>query len=117
MSVVQFHSEDQQHRFIDGDMENFAGGMAHKNSGRNNNYTLFNLDSFDIEYTKDVKLKENEILFRFQTDKSKLFGIKPLVKINVKNAMAYFLIDMDNDEKIIFERKGNKMWYCNLINL
>jgi len=76
---------------------------------------LYALDDYDQNYVKDVRLKPNEYIFRYETETSKIGGYIPLVKINVVNQMVYFLTEeaMEQD-KLVFQPKGQKAKFINI---
>jgi hypothetical protein len=74
--------------------------------------TMIPLNDWDVEYVKQnlkKPLKENEVIMRYTTQKM-MNKFKPLIKINVKSKLIYFLVNSDNDE-ILFEKKGEKVDY------
>ena len=110
-NVIKFIAPENQWRYTGGNFANFAGNFGHKGA-HGCVYTLFEIDEFDKEFCKNVKLKENQKLFRFETDKAKKADQKPLIKINLEKGLAYFLIqDCETPE---FETRGVKMDFFNL---
>ena len=98
------------------DYPNSVGSLAHTGARRVDDYHMFKLDDFDKKITKDVPLKPNEMIFRFETDKSKVTGMRPLIKVNTKSGLVYF-VDNDHFEKtneIKFEPKSEKVHYMKL---
>ena len=78
--------------------------------------TLLSLDIFDTEYVKDVKLQENEFIFKYTNDKTEISKITPLVKVNVSKGLIYFLSDNSNDDIVIFDTKGMQLTFLVLKN-
>ena len=78
--------------------------------------TLYELDDFDKNYWKGVKLKQYEKLFRYETYTTKVGGIRPIVKINIDRGIIYFLKDLhsDDDKNLAFETKGIKLKFLQL---
>ena len=74
---------------------------------------LLKLDNFDVNHVvKDVILKENEFIFRYTNDKTEISKITPLVKVNVRKGLIYFLSDNNNDDDIvIFDTKGVQLTF------
>ena len=65
------------------------------------------MSEFDKDYYKPVGLDENERLFRYETDKTKIVGILPLVKMNVITGRVYFLSERGNTlDMAHFETRG-----------
>lgn len=71
-------------------------------------FMILELDGFDQAYYADVKLKETERLFRYETETTRISGMKPIVKINIANGLIYFLQDLyaDDDKNLKFESRG-----------
>lgn len=94
--------------------KDFAGNFEH---GINRHtYELFFLDSFDKNLVKDVPLKSDEIIYRYETDTTRAGKMSPLVKINIQKGLAYFLTDKSMDEDILdFDKRGVKLRYLNLV--
>lgn len=100
--------------------ELFAGNfMQHEN--KVSEYTIYELDDFDINYTKHVPLRVGEKIFRCDTERSrsigKYFG-QYLVKVNLEKGLVYFLEDSDDvnvHEKVFFQKKGCRITYMNIL--
>lgn len=71
---------------------------------------LWELSEFDKGYWKDVPLKQNEMLFRYESDATKIGKMMPVVKINLEKGLIYFLNDLyaDDDKNLDFSTKGMK---------
>lgn len=95
----------------------FVGNFAYNYYGSYISGVLLKLDSFDINYViNDIKLKENEILFRYVTDRMFIndrYYQKPLIKINTVKGLIYHL--SDKSDIPIFEGRGLKLQCLNLI--
>jgi ppGpp synthetase/RelA/SpoT-type nucleotidyltranferase len=76
---------------------------------------LYALDDFDQNLVKDIKLKTNEYIFRYESEATKAGKFNPLVKINLDNQLVYFLTDsaMETGD-INFERKAEKAKFINI---
>jgi len=74
---------------------------------------LYNIDTFDKNFVKNVKLKKHERIFRYDTDSSKISGIKPLIKINLKSGKIFFLEQTEEDVPV-FEKYGQKPQWINI---
>lgn len=75
------------------------------------------LDSFDKKLVNHIPLKSDERIFRYQTRASKIGDMRPLVKINIKKGLVYFLtIDSFEGEipDVEFDRKGYPVRYLRL---
>lgn len=67
--------------------------------GAYNEYYMYDLDEFDQGYYADrVKLRKNERLFRYETSTTKIGGMRPLIKVNMKSGLVYFLRDLYADD-------------------
>lgn len=95
----------------------FAGNMlvAEGRKKYHEEYLYF-LDDYDKDVTKNVKLKQDEKLFRYVSYTTAIGGMSPLVKINVSKALVYYPIyDEQDPDKIQFHTKGVRAEYINLI--
>jgi len=62
-------------------------------------FYMYNLDDFDQGYFADrVTLRKNEKLFRYETVATKIGGMMPLIKVNMKSGLVYFLRDLYADD-------------------
>ena len=62
-------------------------------------YYMYDLDEFDQGYFADrVTLRKDERLFRYETVATKIGGMKPLIKVNMKSGLVYFLRDLYADD-------------------
>ncbi len=109
--IIRNITKGDEWRYTGGTFESFAGNFGHK-LAHGCVYTLFEIDEFDKKFCENVKLKETEKLFRFETDKAKRAGQKPLIKINMEKCLAYFLVQ--DSELPEFETRGVKMEFFNL---
>jgi hypothetical protein len=76
---------------------------------------LYELDDFDKNLVKDIKLKPNEHIFRYESYYTKIGGYIPFVKINLDNQMVYFVTENAWDGgDIEFGRKGEKAQFINI---
>jgi len=81
-------------------------------------FVLFGLDAFDKDYTKSVKLKSDEELYRFGNDNTVIGKMLPLIKVNFKKGMAYHLTEESSSGEIdepVFQTKGQKFKYVRFI--
>ena len=63
----------------------------------------------------DIKLKPGEEIFRYQS-RNTLFGSKPLIKVDKRRGLVYFLKpNTELDDKIEFESKGIPVKYMRFI--
>lgn len=99
----------------------FVGNFAYNYNGSYISGVLLKLDSFDIEnILPNIKLKENEILLRYVTDRMFIndrYYQKPLIKINTVKGLIYHLPEdnMAGDFHAIFQGRGIKLTCLNLI--
>lgn len=75
---------------------------------------LYPFDDFDRKYYSHLKLKPNEVLLRYSTERM-VFGEKFLIKFNLDKGLVYFMDSdrmSDNDDKnIIFQGRGIPLQY------
>ncbi len=78
---------------------------------------LLKLDSSDDKFIKDsgVKLKQHEHVFRYETDTTRVGGMKPLVKININKGLVYFNVGDSDKDELVFDKKGIKVNYMKLL--
>lgn len=74
------------------------------------------LNSFDKKLVQDVKLKPNEVIFRYENPMTKAGDLAPLIKINYKKGLVYPLTDnaIETGEGVEFENKGIPTKYMRL---
>ena len=114
MKYFRYKIVDKNKQYYGQERSDFVGVFGTK---YHMSSTLLNLDSFDINYVKDLVLKENEIIFRYSNDKTVIAKITPLVKVNVSKGLIYFLSDNNNDENIVvFDTKGVQLTFLVLKN-
>jgi len=94
---------------------NFVGNFGWKTpQGKLADGYIYNLDEYDQNLVKDIKLKEGERIFRYFNRTTAISGSTPMIKINLDKELLYFTIDNENDE-IVFERKGTEALWIALI--
>lgn len=99
--------------------ENFAGNFGFVFDKRSVDYILLKL-SADEEQTLPIRNREkneNVRFFRITSDKMKLTGIQPYVKINLDRNLVYFLTERSSNGQISepeFETRGIKVRYLNI---
>lgn len=97
----------------------FAGNFAYCYNKIYVSGVLLKLDSFDIDNIfPNIKLKENEILLRYVTDRmfiNNRYYQKPLIKINTVKGLIYHLLENEDDNIPIFQGRGIKLECLNLI--
>jgi hypothetical protein len=72
---------------------------AFKLKGAKQDFYMYNLDDFDQGYFAGrVTLRKNERLFRYETATTKIGGMMPLIKVNLKTGLVYFLRDLYADD-------------------
>ena len=97
------------------DSRRFIGNFGWKTpQGKTADGYLYELEEFDQDFTKDLKLKNGEKVFRYVNRTTAIGGITPFIKINVNKALLYFPIQTEKDE-LVFETKGVKPLWINLI--
>ena len=74
---------------------------------------LYSLSEYEEKLLKNVKLKEDEMIFIYITRTTAIGGYAPFIKINFKKMLAYTLVDTE-DEKFEFVKKGMKLRWLNL---
>ena len=80
---------------------------------------LIELDEYDMNLVKDVKLKDGERIFRYVTDKMIVNGevwFAPFIKVNLFNGRFYFMTEEASEETapLAFERRGEVSLWINL---
>ncbi len=108
---IQTIQPENQWKFTGGSFASFAGNFGHTEAN-GCVYTLFKLDKFDEEFCSNIKLRENEKLFRFETPRAVFHKMKPLIKVNIVKGLAYFLVE--GTELAEFEMRGVKLDFLNL---
>ena len=93
----------------------FVGSFGWKTTqGKLGDGYLYNLDEFDQDLIKDLKLKSGEKIFRYVNRTTAIGGMTPFIKINLEKSLLYFPIHSDNDD-IMFETKGVNPLFINII--
>ena len=93
--------------------EKFAGNVGYRMFGQWKELELVQLDDWTKGWleTNGLQLKADEQIFRYETDATRAGGISPLVKVNVRRGLVYFL----NGEGTGFTGRGTKLNYLNLV--
>ena len=55
-------------------------------------------DFYKGYYANRVTLRKNERLFRYETETTKIGGMMPLIKVNLRTGLVYFLRDLYADD-------------------
>jgi hypothetical protein len=56
---------------------------------------MYDLDDFDQgNVAERITLRKNERLFRYETETTKIGGMMPLIKVNMRTGLVYFLSDL-----------------------
>lgn len=93
----------------------FVGSFGWKTTqGKLGDGYLYNLDEFDQDLIKDLKLKSGEKIFRYVNRTTAIGGMTPFIKINLEKNLLYFPIHSENDD-IMFETKGVNPLFINII--
>lgn len=105
-----------EHKFYGGDTNKPFAGNFKIPTVVNLGFVIYRLDEYDQVFIaeKGIQLKDEEMVFRYQTDTTRISGISPLIKINLKNGMVYFNAADSDTEDVIFETRGTKFQYLNL---
>lgn len=117
-SNVKIIPKENEHRYREGrkpggNVEDWVGNFELPN-WRDTGY-LYKLDDHDQTWAKDVKLKADEVLFRYDSRATRIGKMEPMIKINVNRGLAYFLTDEGNEkDEPIFDTKGAKVQYLNI---
>ncbi len=62
-------------------------------------FYMYDLDEFDQDYFANrVELRGGEQLFRYETPTTRIGGMMPLIKVNLKTGLVYFLQDLDAED-------------------
>jgi hypothetical protein len=94
--IVKFVSKNEGNYYYRR-FDNAIGSFGWKFDKRFNEGTLFPLEKFDLDLYKDVKLKNGEVLFRYESDRM-MGRMQPLIKFNLDKGLIYFMVDSDIDE-------------------
>jgi len=79
---------------------------------------IFKLNAFDKKYTKSVRLKAGEEIFRYTSRGTVAGSIMPLIKVNMKRGLAYYLTQESSSGEIdepVFETKSQKLKFIRLL--
>jgi hypothetical protein len=79
---------------------------------------IFKLNAFDKKYTKSVRLKAGEEVFRYTSRGTVAGSIMPLIKVNMKRGLAYYLTQESSSGEIdepVFETKSQKLKFIRLL--
>jgi len=89
--------------------ERVSGSVgAFKTALAKNDFYIFPLSESDQYFFKNVVLKPAEKLFRYETETSKICGMRPLIKINMENGLVYYLVETTEYGRVDFETRGIK---------
>ncbi len=95
--------------------DDFVGNFGWKiGKSRGAGAYLYKLNDYDQNLVKKLKLKQGDKIFRYVSRTTAIGGMMPFIKINVENGLLYFSMPND-DDKIVFETRGIKPMYLNLI--
>lgn len=110
---INYIPQNEEWRYTSYTKPCWVGSFGHKNAF-GTDYTLFELDEWDVDAYAEVKLKPAEKIFRCETHRmrSSQTNAKPLVKINLEKLLVYFL--KEDAETADFETVGIKINYINL---
>jgi hypothetical protein len=90
------------------------GSFNHVNGTPTKAYSLLPLSKEDKdEFSHKIDLKSGDIVCRCSSETMEISGAEPLIKVNLKYCMVYFMIN-DDPNNIKFETRGNKLTYLNL---
>jgi hypothetical protein len=71
-------------------------------------FFLYEVEAWELgSFLKDVVLRNDEKLFRYETSTSKIGGFKPVIKVNMKSGLVYFQEDLYMED-ITFEKISSK---------
>ena len=91
---------------------NPVGSFDIKDNRRISDFTLYSLDDFDKDYYRHVDLKRGERLYRYSTHTTDIGNMFPLIKVNVKKGLVYFMESSEDDKHPIFQTVGTRpMWF------
>jgi hypothetical protein len=113
---INLISKENAYQYHFSFMANYAGSFG----GVNGNYsdrTLLTPDAWDQEnLLAGIKLKEDEKIYKVQTDKNRERGTWYFVKLNTVKGLVYFNAGDPTTEEVKFETRGTKVDYINLRN-
>jgi len=79
---------------------------------------IFALRAFDKKYVRGVRLGAGEEIFRYTSRGTTAGGIMPLIKVNMKRGLAYYLTQESSAGEIeepVFETKAQKLKFIRLL--
>jgi ppGpp synthetase/RelA/SpoT-type nucleotidyltranferase len=109
--VVDYVPKDKGNYFFRR-FDGAIGSFGWEYNKKYNEGILYPLDDFDLNFTKIVKLKNGEVLFRYETDRM-MGRMRPLIKFNLDKGLVYFGSDTE-DGMPNFESRGIKANYIAL---
>lgn len=111
---VEFVKEEDKYKKYWGRKNDCVGSFDIK--GWSDYGYLYMLNDFDEKYYAHIILKEREMLFRYETEATKISGMRPIVKINIERGIIYYLEDLysDDDKNLVFEKRGVKLLFLSL---
>tara|TARA_B110000902_G_C14292491_1_gene581621 strand:+ start:1194 stop:4526 length:3333 start_codon:yes stop_codon:yes gene_type:complete len=80
-------------------------------------FYLFLLDEYSHNYYttfQNIPLKSGEMLFRYETETSRIGKIMPLIKVNVNNGRIYFMENDTDQQDIVFSKSSEDVNYLSL---
>jgi len=90
------------------------GSFAWLSEKKYNEGIIYPFDDFDMQYYSHLKLKPNEVLLRYRTDRM-IGDVKYIVKFNLEKSLIYFMdtdkMSDDDDKNIIFQGRGIPIEY------
>jgi len=114
---IKFIPKGEEWRYTGNSNPLFAGNFEFSDS--RNTYIIFDLDPADQSWvdSKSPVIKNDEKVFRYETETTKIGNLQPLVKINLGNGYVYFNEADGDTEDILFGKKGKKAKFINLKTL
>ena len=77
-----------------------------------NDFIVYPVEQWELNsFLKDVIVKKDCKIFRYETETSKIGGFAPVIEINMVSGLVYF---NNGSEDVAFETKSAKPTYINL---
>ena len=95
--------------------DNFKGNFGFISPYRD--FELIELDEFDRNHYSHLieKLRDGEMIFRYETDTTRIGGMRPMVKVNIDRGLVYFNDVEPYIDDVRFETRGHKVEWLHLI--
>ena len=77
-----------------------------------NDFIVYPVEQWELDsFLKDVIVKKDCKIFRYETETSKIGGFAPIIEINMTSGLVFF---NTGEDEVAFETKSAKPTYINL---